>query len=167
MSGSYIFLLHLLGFSLVSAAVITGTLLNRKLTKEKDYSLKLYLGGLMRSISMAAPVTALILLVSGIGNIYNRNLGAPIAWYEESWLVVKIILFAIMLVNGTIFGPSLAKKRMQVIKALSETAAPEDAEQQLAFLNKQLNWFFLVQNILLIGITFFSAFGTSKHPGVF
>ncbi len=167
MSGSYIFLLHLLGFSLVSAIVITNTVLNRKLIREKDYSLKLYIGGTMKLFSMAAPFVALILLITGIGNIYSRSLGNPIQWFEESWLVIKIILFAIMLVNGTIFGPSLAKKRIQLIKQLIEGPAAEDTEPQLKFLNKQLNWFFLVQNILLIGIVFFSAFGTSKHPGVF
>ncbi|MEX1140484.1 MAG: hypothetical protein WEB33_05380 [Bacteroidota bacterium] len=167
MSGSFVFLLHLVGFSLVSALVIAGWILNSRFVNEKDLTLKLYVGGLSRVFSFISPLAALLLLVSGIGNIYNLYYGTTVAWYEQGWLVIKVVLFGVMLVNGLIFGPIMSKKRMKVVQEMTEVGANDDNTKILDSLNSQMRWFFLVQSVLLLGILFFSAFGTSKHPGYF
>jgi len=167
MSGSYIFLIHLLGFSLISAAVIAGWILNIRFSSEKELTLKLYVGGLMRPIGLLSPLAGLILLLSGIGNIYNLYYETPVYWYQQGWLVVKIILFGVMVVNGSLFGPAMTRKRLTIVKTILDEGETEERTKQVSELNRQIHWFFLVQTVLLIGIVIFSAFGTSKHPGYF
>ena len=167
MSGSIVFLLHLIGFSLVSALVVTGWILNHRFIKEPDLSLKLYVGGIARTLAYLSPIAALLLLFTGIGNIYNLYYGTSGSWYEEGWLVIKVILFGVMLVNGMLFGPLMSTKRIKLVREMMEKGITDQATKQLSDLNSQLRWFSLVQTVLLLGIIFFSAFGTLKHPGYF
>lgn len=167
MSGSFVFLFHLIGFSVVSALVISGWILNSRFINEPDLHLKLYVGGIARIVSYLSPIAALLLLATGIGNIYNLYYGTSVAWYEEGWLVIKVILFGVMLVNGMLFGPLMNKKRITIVRAMIEGDVSDESTKQLNGLNNQMRWFSLVQTVLLLGILFFSAFGTSKHPGYF
>lgn len=167
MSGSYIFLLHLIGFSVVSALIIAGWVLNSRLIAEQDPALKLYLGRIMRGLGLLSPIGAAILLITGIGNIYNLYGDTGVEWYTQGWLVVKIILFGILVVNGILFGPALSKKRMKIVQATLEEGETEETSATLRQLNSQIRWFYVVQAVLLLGVLFFSAFGTSKHPGYF
>lgn len=167
MSGSYIFLFHLVGFALVSALLIGGWMLNRRFVAEKDPAMKLYVGGIMRSLSILSPIGAALLLLTGIGNIYNYYYGTGIDWYTQGWLVIKVILFSILVVNGMVFGPSLSKKRVMAVQRVAQEGASETPTGALDQLNSQIRWFYLVQAVLLLGVLFFSAFGTSKHPGYF
>lgn len=167
MSGSFIFTLHLLGFGLVSTLVIAGWILNLRFVSEKDPALKMYVGGIMRALSFLSPVAALVLLLTGIGNIYNLYYGTPIQWYEQGWLVIKIILFGVMVVNGLVFGPIISRKRIKALKLVVEAPGADEEAGKLNDLNKQMTWFYVVQSVLLLAIVFFSAFGTSKHPGFY
>jgi len=167
MSGSYVFLLHLIGFSFVSALIIAGWILNARLIAEQDPALKLYLGRIMKGLGLLSPIAAAILLITGIGNIYNLYGDTGIEWYTQGWLVVKIILFGILMVNGMLFGPALSKKRMKIVQSTLEEGETEERSNTLAQLNAQIRWFYVVQAVLLLGVLFFSAFGTSKHPGYF
>lgn len=167
MSGSYIFLLHLVGFAVVSALLIGGWMLNRRFVHEKDPSLKLYVAGIMKALSILSPIGAAILLVTGIGNIYNYYYGTGIDWYNQGWLVIKIILFAVLVVNGLMFGPALSKKRVMTVQSILQNGISDEATAALNHLNSQIRWFYVVQAVLLLGVLFFSAFGTSKHPGYF
>ena len=167
MSGSFIFTFHLLGFGLICAVIVGGWLINLRLMKVQEPALKVFLGGFLRTFGLLLPLAAVILLVTGIGNIYNLYYETPTRWYQEGWLVVKIILFGVMLVNGTVFGPILGRRRFVLLKQSAEMPATEEGAKTLAYLNRQINWFYVVQTVLLLGIVFFSAFGTSKHPGYF
>lgn len=167
MSGSYVFLLHLIGFSFVSALIIAGWILNGRLIAEQDPALKLYLGRIIKGLGLLSPIAAAILLITGIGNIYNLYGDTGIEWYTQGWLVVKIILFGILVVNGMLFGPALSKKRMKIVQSTLEEGETEERSNTLAQLNAQIRWFYVVQAVLLLGVLFFSAFGTSKHPGYF
>lgn len=167
MSGSYVFLLHLIGFSFVSALIIAGWILNGRLIAEQDPALKLYLGRIIKGLGLLSPIAAAILLITGIGNIYNLYGDTGIEWYTQGWLVVKIILFGILVVNGMLFGPALSKKRMKIVQSTLEEGETEERSNTLGQLNSQIRWFYVVQAVLLLGVLFFSAFGTSKHPGYF
>jgi hypothetical protein len=117
-------------------------------------------------LGLLSPVAALILLITGIGNIHNLYMGAPVAWYENSWLVVKIILFAVLLINGTLFGPMLSKSRMGAVKTLVENSSAMEHESKYASITKQVTIFYLVQTVLWFAIVYLSAFGPGKHPGI-
>lgn len=167
MNGSYIHLIHLLGFGVLVTTLLAGYILDRKFRKESDWGLKFYLGGVMKTFGLISPFVAVIMLITGIGNIHNRLGGSGLAWYQEGWLVAKIICFAILLINGLANGPRLSKNRMMLVKAIKDKTAPADAEQKVEGYNRQLTIFYLVQAVLLLAVVFLSAFGTGKHPGAF
>jgi hypothetical protein len=117
MIGSLVFLLHLLGFGLLAGVTFAGWILNKRFTSEPELQIKLAIGLTMRTVGLFSPVAALLLLLTGIGNIHNYFGGNAAAWYRESWLVVKVVLFGILLTNGTLLGPSLARRRMKILRA--------------------------------------------------
>jgi hypothetical protein len=80
---------------------------------------------------------------------------------------MKVVLFGVMLVNGMIFGPVMSKKRIKTVQEMIGNGVNDDTSKRLDALNSQMRWFYIVQSVLLLGILFFSAFGTSKHPGYF
>jgi hypothetical protein len=167
MSGSYVFLLHIIAFGMLTGAFIPSYLLDRKLRAEQDWGRKMYIGGIMRTFGLFTPITASLLLLTGIGNIHNRLLGAPYEWYQEGWLVAKIILFVILAFNGLFFSRKFSMGRMMLIKAVADKNAPADAEQRIASYNKKISWLFLVQTLLLLAILYLATFGSGKHPGDF
>lgn len=165
MSGSFSFFLHIVGVGLVFIVVVGGWALNWKLSAEKEVPLKLYVGGLLRSVGLLSPFVALLLLITGIGNMHNRYTGTELSWYSEGWLVAKIIFFAMFVVNGTVFGVILGRKRTHLLKNIVEQKAPTDADKTLKSLNRQITLFYAVQFVLLMIILLLSTFGSGKHPG--
>lgn len=167
MSGSFSFFFHIVGVGLVSAIVLGGWVVNRRIVKEKDVKLQLYVSQLSRPFGLASPFVVLLLLITGIGNIYNRELGTSIHWYNEGWLVAKLFLFAIFAVNGGVFGAVLGRRRTALLRTMSEEQPPERAEDTLKNYNRQFSWHYLVQFLLLVIIIALSIFGDGRHPGVF
>jgi hypothetical protein len=167
MNGSLSFLFHIIAVGFLFVIVIGGWLLHRKIAGEKDIRLKLYVSTSGRVIGLLSPFVTLLLLATGIGNIYNRYLGTELHWYSEGWLVAKIIFFAIAIVNGSVFGAMLARKRTVLLQSIDQQNAPSNAESLLKDFNRQFSWHYAVQFLLLIIIIFLSTFGDGKHPGAF
>lgn len=167
MAGSFSFFLHIIAVGLLFVIVVGGWLLHRKIVNEKDVHLKLYVSTSGRIIGLLSPFVTVLLLVTGIGNIYNRYLGSDLHWYNEGWLVAKIIFFAIALVNGAIFGAILARKRTVLLQSIDQQNASANAESLLRDFNRQFSWHYAVQFLLLLIIIFLSTFGDGKHPGAF
>jgi putative copper export protein len=167
MNGSWAHLLHLIAFGFVGATLIPGIILNRALIAEKDPSRKIAIGATMRKFSAFAPFNIILLILTGIGNIYNRYLGAPSAWYEEGWLVLKLCLFAAIVLNALFVAPALGKGRMGLIKQMAEGKAGGRAAEQLQRLDRKSTILFIIQTTLVLGILWLSVFGSGKHPGVF
>jgi len=166
MHGSFSFFFHVIAVGFVFVIVFGGWAFNRRIVKEKDLHLQLYVSGWARSIGLLSPFVTLLLLVTGIGNIYNRYLGSDLHWYSEGWLVAKLIFFVILVVNGSVFGAQLGRKRTLLLQSISEQKAPENANSVLKSFNRQFTWHYIVQFLLLAIIIFLSTFGSGKHPGV-
>lgn len=164
---SVTFLFHLAGFGVLCTSLLAGFIVDRKFRSQTDYNLKLYTSQIARTLGLLSPVAAILLLATGIGNIHNRSLGSALAWYAEGWLVAKIILFVVLVLNGMIYGPRLTRNRTKLVKALSEQSAPANADESMRSYNTQITLFYLVQTVLLLLILVLSVFGTGKHPGVF
>jgi len=163
---SITFLLHLVGFGVLCATLLAGFIVDRKVRSQTDLNLKLFTSQIARTIGLLSPFAAVLLLATGIGNIHNRYLGSPLSWFDEGWLVAKIMLFAVSLLNGMVYGPKLTRNRTKLIKALADQSAPANAEELMRSYNTQITLFYLVQSVLLLLILFLSVFGTGKHPGV-
>jgi len=163
---SYAFVLHLLSVGMLTTTLLGGFILDRKLRKEPDLRLKLYTAGISRTIGLLSPVAAILLLVTGIANIHNRFLGSTSAWYAEGWLVAKIIVYVVMVLNGMFYGPGLMRSRLKLIRSQAEQSAPTNADTLIRSYNRQLTLFYAVQTLLFLFIVYISVFGTAKHPGV-
>jgi small-conductance mechanosensitive channel len=166
MNGSINFLFHLIGFGLLFTTLFAGWIIERKTKKESDWERKLYLTGIGRTFGILSPVAALILLLTGIVNIFNRYGGTTIEWYTQGWLVAKIILFAFLLVNGALLGPIIVRRRTKLLRTVVDKSATEDAGSAVAVLNKNIATFYLVQFLLLLIILYLSVAGNGKHPGI-
>jgi len=161
------FFLHLMGFGLMVTTLVAGLVLERKFRAEQELNLKLYVAGLARTMGLLSPFAVLLLLITGIGNIFNRSAGTSVSWYQEGWLVAKIMFFVILLLNGMFYGPRISRSRTKVIRSLQEDTPQAEAVKTLASLNRQMTLFYLVQTLLLLIIVYLSLLGTGKHPGAF
>jgi putative copper export protein len=166
MNGSINFLFHLLGFGIIFTALFGGWLLERRIRAEKDSNQKLFIVKISRRFGLLSPVASVVMLLTGIINIFNLYNGNIHLWYSEGWLIAKIILFAFLLVNGSIFGPVLIRRRTKIIQGVIEKTRPEDTESDLSIINKSISTFYLVQFLLLLIILYLSIAGGGKHPGI-
>jgi len=165
MRGSINFLFHIMGFGLVFTTLLGGWIIERRISAEKDWSQKLYVGKIGRRFGLLSPLASFVMLLTGIVNIINLYDGDIALWYAEGWLIAKIILFAFLLVNGAVFGPILVRRRTKLIQGIIEKAASDEAEHTITILSKSITTFYLVQFLLLIIILVLSVFGGGKHPG--
>lgn len=165
MTVSISFFFHLIAFGLLVTTVFSGFVLDRKFRKESDHRQRLTIAGISRTIGLLSPVAAVLLLVSGIGNIHNRLIGPEMSWYSEGWLVAKIVVYVIMVLNGMVYGPRLTRGRLKLLSAMAEQSAPPNADATLRSFNRQLTMFYFVQTLLLLLVLYISVFGSGKHPG--
>lgn len=166
MTVSISFLLHLLAFGVLTTTVLSGFILDRKFRKETDHKLRLTIAGISKAFGLLSPVAALLLLFSGIGNIHNRFIGPEMRWYSEGWLVAKIILYTLMVLNGMVYGPRLTRGRLKLLNSMAEQSAPANADAALRSFNRQITLFYFVQTLLLLLVVYLSVFGPGKHPGI-
>jgi len=167
MHGSFNFLLHLIGFGMITTSLLAGWLVERRIRRESDWGIKLAFIQTNRTLGLLTPVASVLMLVTGIVNIFNLFPADPSLWFAQGWLVAKIILFAFLLTNGAVFGPIISRKRTKLIRELREGSAPPESEETVRIFSKNLTTFYMVQSLLLLVILFLSAFGDGKHPGAF
>ncbi len=166
MNNSLSLFFHFIGFGIVFTALMGGWIIERRLRAEKDWNRKLFLGTISRRFSILFPIACIIMLLSGIVNIFIMYNGSVNLLYMDGWLIAKIILFAFLFINGAVFGPVLARRRTKLMQGISDKNAPEDAELTIKVINKSASTFYLVQFILLIIIIFLSITGLQEHPGI-
>jgi len=166
MTGSIIFIFHIIGFGLVFTALFGGWIVERRIRAEKDWEQKLYIGKISRRLGLLLPVASIIMLLSGIMNIFNLYNSNINLLYTEGWLMAKIILFAFLFINGVFFGPILIRRRTKLMQSIVEKTALEDAENTFKIISKSITTFYLVQFLLLIIILYLSVAGGGKHPGI-
>jgi uncharacterized membrane protein len=159
------FLFHLVGFGLIFTSLLGGWMVERRFRSEQDWNQKLFIGKISRRFGILSPIASLIMLLTGIINIFNLYNGNISLWYSEGWLIAKIILFAFLLINGAIFGPILIRRRTKLVQSIAEKNPSKDAETHYNILSKSITTFYLVQFLLLIIILCLSIAGGGKHPG--
>jgi uncharacterized membrane protein len=166
MGSSINFIFHLIGFGLIFTALLGGWLVERKIRGEQNWNQKLFMGTISRRFGLLSPIASIVMLATGIVNIFNLYSGNINLWYTEGWLIAKIILFAFLLVNGAVFGPILIRRRTKLIQSMELKSPPDDAEITITVLSKSITTFYLVQFLLLIIILCLSVAGGGKHPGI-
>jgi uncharacterized membrane protein SirB2 len=149
----FVFLLHLVGFGLISTLLFSGPLLERRFRKAETLETKIALQRNLRSVGLLSPLAVLLLLGTGIANMYYLNLGL----FSSGWLTAKIIFFAIATVNGALVGTS-GSRRGKLLKRLSNGESIPGALPEMQRLNKQQSVFYLSQTVLILIILILSVF---------
>jgi putative copper export protein len=166
MRSSINFLFHLIGFGLIFTSLLGGWIIERRIRAEHDWNQKLFIGKISRRFGLLSPLASVVMLVTGIVNIFNLYNGDINLWYTEGWLMAKLILFAFLLVNGAVFGPILIRRRTKLMQGVAEKTSSNDAEMTVTILGKSITTFYLVQFLLLMIILCLSVAGGGKHPGM-
>lgn len=162
-----IVMVHLLGFCLLSTALAGGWMMERVIRKEPDWIQKKLSLTIARKFWQLSPISFFVIFVTGVGNVIQIYGTSFISVYSMGWITAKIIFFACMMVNGTVLGPILFRKRTKLIYALFEQTAPSDAEATIKVYNNNLTTYYLVQTLLLLLIVFISVFGSGVHHDMF
>lgn len=157
MIGTLAFSLHLIGFGILSATIVGGWILDRKLRAQSDLPSKLLVGSISKSIELLSPIAAILLLGSGIANIFFRYADPLGQWFSEGWLVFKLILFVVLLLNGMVFGPKLIRTRLKIVQS------KEADQSRLHAINNQITLFYITQTLFVLIILLVSLLGTAKH----
>jgi uncharacterized membrane protein len=166
MRSSINFLFHLIGFGLVFTSLLGGWIIEGRIRAEQDWNQKLSIGKIGRRFGLLSPIASVVMLLTGIINIFNIYNGNISLWYSEGWLMAKIILFAFLLINGAVFGPIIIRRRTKLMQSIAEKTTSDDAEGTFKILSKNITTFYLVQFLLLIIILCLSVAGGGKHPGI-
>jgi hypothetical protein len=166
MGSSINFIFHLIGFGLIFTSLLGGWLIERKIRREQNWNQKLFIGTISRRFGLLSPIASIVMLATGIVNIFNLYSGNINLWYTEGWLIAKIILFAFLLVNGAVFGPILIRRRTKLMQSMTLKSPPDDTEITITVLSKSITTFYLVQFLLLLVILCLSVAGGGKHPGI-
>lgn len=167
MNGSYNFLFHLLGFGLLMGLYLRGAMFERAVRAESDWRRKALVLNLMNSGAWLGPVSALVLLLTGFGNIYNRYWGATEPIHVEGWIIGKLVLFVIFILNGATAGRIFSRQRAELVHGSMQVGGSVEEERKLRRYNRWMSAFYIVQGLLLLMILMMAAFGSLKHPGVF
>ncbi|MEE9225721.1 MAG: DUF2269 family protein [Bacteroidota bacterium] len=147
-------LLHYIGMGILLTSIIAAPIFERNIRKASEKIVALTYQRLFRQIGLLSPFGSLIVLLSGIGNMYFDGYTV----FSHGWLTAKIILFAVLVVNGGMVNPPLMRKRTALIEQMVEGNTRENAEEILAKYNRQQSTFLLVQTVVIIVILYLAVF---------
>ena len=158
MQGLWMFL-HITGFGAVFGAMIAGPMLERQFQSATDWQVRGKIAMMGMRISVIARVAMLLLLVSGIGNMVEYGFGFELAFSCQAWwLGAKIVLWAIMLINGQLFAMQMMRIRGSVMQKVMAGNIPPDGESILKSTFKRANMFFRIQGFMLIVVMILAIF---------
>src|SRR5690348_9460657 len=101
---------HIIGFVMIMALPVTAILLQGEMGK-RDFKVVAPLGVFLGRMDRVAQYGALILLLSGIGQMWAHNITIDSLKGADLWLGFKIVLFAILVINGIITaGPAIRRR---------------------------------------------------------
>jgi uncharacterized membrane protein len=150
---SVVFLFHLIGFGMIATPLFAGPILERKFQKGETLETKVAILRVMKSVGLLSPLAVLLLIATGIGNMYFKQLGP----FSEGWLTAKLIFVAIVIVNGAMTG-ARALKRGKLLERLARGENVPNALPQMQRYNKQQTTFYLTQWFLILVILVLSVF---------
>ena len=147
--------IHLIGFGLVCTVQLTGILLELRYRKAKDLQSKASILTLIKPFGILSPVSVLIMLITGIGNMEFLGFGI----FSAGWLTAKIIFFALLVIAGLIFGLK-SRQRGSIIQSMIKGDGVPGPKELLLNTEKQITLSYIVMPILLLIILLLTVYGT-------
>jgi hypothetical protein len=144
---------HMIGIMLIGTVLIGSLIAERQMRLATDWSQRARVGMLSKNIGMIAPIASLTLLASGIGNMATFGFTLSQAFgVAATWLGVKIVVFFIAVINGTVFSMRMGKKRQGIIMGVKNGGSSEAGEAALKATFGMMNIFFTVQALFILTI---------------
>ncbi len=138
-------LIHLLGFAALFTATVGGWILHSNYRNANDLQSKILLLKALKPFGVLSPIALLVMIGSGIGNMIYFGIG-PLS---EHWISAKLVLVAVLLVNGVIFGQR-SVRRGKLLMELANGDTSEATRTSVASLDNQIRVFYFVQFVLLL-----------------
>lgn len=151
---------HLIGIGMIFTLLFAGPIIQGNFEWENDVNMKRHSAKLLRNIGLLSPFGALVLILSGIGNMAARQISFANLFGSASWLGLKLILFIVLLAMGMALSPKMARERAGFIEQMSQPNPPDDIRDKLSALNKKQTNLFVANWILVVAIILLTLFNT-------
>jgi len=149
---------HLVGIGMIFTLLFAGPVIEFNFRWENDVRMKQHSAKLLRNIGLLSPFGALVLVISGIGNMVSLQIKFADLFGKASWLGIKLLLFIILLAMGMALSPKMARQRAALLEQLSQSNPPDDVGDKLYSLNKRQTIFFAANWILVLSILILTLF---------
>jgi uncharacterized membrane protein SirB2 len=149
---------HLIGVGMIFTLLFAGPTIQANFKWENDIAMKRHSAKLLRNVGLLSPFGALVLILSGIGNMVATKITFTDLFGSASWLGIKLILFIVLLALGMALSPKMALERANLLEQMSQPNPPDDANDKLSHLNKKQTNFFVINWILVIAILLLTLF---------
>jgi len=146
---------HFIGLGLLVTAMVAGFILNSHYRKAKDIQSKATILRVAKPIGLISPFASGLMLITGIGNMHS--LGYSVLDLP-GWLGYKIVLYAIAVVSGIMFG-NLSRKRGALVAQMAAGNTPPKGDETLQNYDRQVGVSYLVMTLLFLLILFLSIVG--------
>ncbi len=156
---SFWMFLHMLGVSIIGFLVVSITFVERMIRSTPDWKQRAILGMYMRRIGMFSPAGTLLVLISGIGNMVAAGYTMSGAFSgTSSWLGIKITLFVLSAVIGSVMSMSMGKKRGAIVMGVMQGGDPAAADKALAATYGTVNAVAVIQTLFYVAILYLVTF---------
>jgi hypothetical protein len=108
----------------VSAIMLQGEM------GDRNFPLVARLGAFLGGMDRVAQYGSLVLVLSGIGQMWAKNITIGSLGGQYFWLFWKILLFALLVINGAATAGPAIRKRVRLLRQLAEQGEPTP-EQEL------------------------------------
>ncbi len=143
-------LFHLVGVGMIFTLLFAGPILESNFRYENDVTMKRHSAKLLRNIGLLSPFGALVLVISGIGNMVALGITFGSLFGSAAWLGIKLLIFVVLLVMGMALSPKTARQRLALLEHLSQPNPPEDIDDKMNSLNKKQTIFFAINWVLFL-----------------
>lgn len=166
-------LLHFIGLGLLVTIQIAGFVLNSQYKKAPDLQTKAIYLRALRPIGLLSPVAILLMLITGIGNMYLLGMFSTsntmethattmhsqgIILIDFPLLEKKIAVFIVAATLGIIMG-IMSRKRGSLVASMVKGDAPQNANTFLEVLDKKIQTLSIVMSFLLLTLIYLSVLG--------
>ncbi len=158
-------LFHLVGVGMIFTLLFAGPIIEANFRWENDPRMKQHSARLLRSVGLLSPFGALVLILSGIGNMIFLRITFGDLFGRAGWLGIKLLVFVVLLVMGMTWSPRTARQRAILLEQVSQpnstsedSARVEDIDHKMSLLDSRQTTFFLLNWILVILILLLTLF---------
>jgi uncharacterized membrane protein SirB2 len=158
-------LFHLIGVGMIFTLLFAGPIIEGNFRWENDLRMKQHSARLLRSVGLLSPFGALVLILSGIGNMIALGITFGDLFWRAGWLGIKLLIFIVLLVMGMAWSPKTARQRAILLEQMGQSNPPvedparsEDVNDKMSLLNSKQTIFFLLNWILVVLILLLTLF---------